>query len=464
MAKPFTPRPYQETAIERLKKVQSGGLFLDMGLGKTAVVLSYLYYLFDSLFSDPILVIAPKKVCSHRVWEDQIAEWEQFNWMTTTTIEGGPKQREKKLQENTHIHIINYELLDWLVNHYKRKWPYKIVIADESHHLKSPTSKRFRALKRVRGCFDHFIGMSGTPAPKGYIDLWSQVYLMDLGERLYPTLGKYRKKFFDVDFLGYTWTPKDGAEDAIKRRISDICIFMDSEDHLDLPEFVFNPVYMDLPKSVREIYDSAANDLVLQIESGAPVEDEDDADVIDTSAIASMKLRQIAGGSVIDTDGETHHLHDAKLEALDLIIDEMNGKPLLVATHFVADKQAILARYEGAELLTDDTDVKERWNRREIPILVANPQSSSEGLNLQKGGNNICWFGLTWSLRDWLQFNKRLHRMGQESTVFCHAILARNTVDEHVYQRLLDRKSVQDGLLEFLKPDNPKTCRQSIAN
>jgi len=351
------------------------------------------------------------------------------------------------LKAKADIYVINRENVKWLVDLYGVKWPFDTVVIDELSSFKSNKSQRFKALKKVTPLMQRVIGLTGTPTPNGYLDLWSQIYLLDRGERLGKTITGYRERYFTPGRRnGYTifdWDLKEGADKAIQKKISDICISMRSEDYLELPERINNNVYIKMDARARALYDQLEKDLILQV-------DEDEVTAL-TAAALTQKLLQMANGSVYNSDGGTTHIHDGKLEALEEIL-EFNDEPVLVFYSFKHDYSRLMERSKELKPRTLETskDIAD-WNEGKIRLLLAHPASVGHGLNIQAGGHIIVWFGLTWSLELYQQANARLDRQGQTKNVIVHHLITEGTVDEDVLKALERKETGQDALLEAVK-------------
>ncbi|MEG0319991.1 MAG: DEAD/DEAH box helicase, partial [Niameybacter sp.] len=362
---------------------------------------------------------------------------------------GSVKQREEALRTTADIYVINRENVSWLVERYKQHWPFDMVVVDELSSFKSPKSKRFKDLKRVLPYIKRIVGLTGTPAPNSLMDLWSQLYLLDKGERLGKTLTAYREKYFSPDkrnqHIVYTYKLKSFAEEAIHKQIGDICISLSAEDYLDLPERIDNVVKVKLNDKVMQQYKEFERQNLLELQ---------DTDITAaTAGVVVGKLLQMANGNIYDDQGEVHRIHDAKLEALSEIIEHVNGQPVLVFYNFKHDYDSLVRRFKKLEPKTLQTgeDIK-AWNQGKIKMLLAHPASVGHGLNLQAGGNIIIWYGLTWSLELYQQANARLYRQGQRnSAVIIHHLVAEGTVDEHILEVLHTKDKGQSSLLQAVK-------------
>ena len=446
MGRAFTPRPYQRYAIRRIIDTPAVALLLDMGMGKTVSTLTAINELmFDRFEVHKVLVIAPLRVALS-TWRDECEMWEHTRHLRISVAVGDLRTREAALAEDADIYVVNRDVVKWLVGYYRAKWPFDMVVVDESSSFKNPASQRFRALRKVRPLVQRIVLLTGTPAPHGLMDLWSQLYLLDRGERLGRTLTEYRERYFrpgqQSGHIVYSYDARPGAEQEIFRRIGDICVSMKSEDYLTLPPLIQNVVRVQLPEAVARRYREMERELVLSI---------GDADITAVSAAAlSNKLLQMANGAVYDTEGKVVKLHDAKAEALDEIISCNEGKSVMVIYSYRHDLDALRRRYPKARELKTVDDIR-AWNAGQIPLLLVHPQSAGHGLNLQHGGHIVVWYGLTWSLEAYQQTNKRLHRPGQTEPVVLHHLVSRDTVDEDVMRALAGKAAGQESMLEAVK-------------
>ncbi|WP_152658281.1 DEAD/DEAH box helicase [Oceanobacillus sp. CFH 90083] len=442
----FVPHQYQEYAIQKIIDTPAAGLFLDMGLGKTVITLTALEELKNTYFdAGKILVIAPLRVAQD-TWSRETEKWNHLQHITISKILGSRAQREKALKAEADVYVINRENVPWLVSMTGSKWPFDTVVIDELSSFKSSKSKRFRALRRVRPLMQRIIGLTGTPSPNGLHDLWAQLYLLDQGERLGKTITGYRDRYFDPGkrdgHVVYEWKQKKEAESRVYDKISDICVSMSAKDWLDLPERIERIVPVNLSASTRKKYEKLEKDLLLPFE---------DSDVTaDTAAVLSNKLLQLANGAVYDENKDVQEVHEAKLDALEDLIEAANGKTILCFYTYKHDLSRILERFPEAKKLEGPEDIA-KWNKGEIPLLLTHPASAGHGLNLQDGGHNVVWFGLTWSLELYQQANARLDRQGQKERVVIHHLVAADTIDEIVAARLEDKTAGQDALLEAVK-------------
>lgn len=442
----YNPHQYQGYATNKILEQDAVGLFLDMGLGKTVSTLTAVdQLLYDYFDVEKVLVIAPLRV-AQKTWPDEIKKWDHLKHLRISRVLGTEKQRLAALQAKADIWVINRENVEWLVELYGKNWPFDMVVIDELSSFKSSKAKRFRALRKVRPCIKRIVGLTGTPAPNGLIDLWPQVYLLDQGERLGKTVTGYRNRYFEPGKRNrtviFTWDPKPGAEEAIYSKLEDLCVSMAAEDWLQMPERIDREVMVQIPEAARVQYDRLERDLLLPFAGG---------DITaDTMAILSNKLLQMANGAVYDENGSTREIHQAKIEALDDILEAANGQPVLVFYNYQHDRDRILKHTPTARVLDTEDDI-EKWNQRKIPVMLAHPASAGHGLNLQAGGNIIVWFGLTWSLELYQQANARLYRQGQDKSVIIHHLVAEETIDEDVMKALAGKDVSQKALLEAVK-------------
>lgn len=419
-----------------------------MGLGKTAATLTAVSDLMADFEVGRVLVIAPPKVAA-LTWPQEVAKWSHIKHLTYTVLNGPPAKREQMvLNDKSDIHLISQDLVVWLVDAVRRlkmPWPYDLIVIDEASSFKSWSSKRFKWLRKVAPAASRVIELTGTPAGNGLLDVWSQIFLLDQGDRLHRTLTTYRDRYFKSDYMGYNWTLRKDADKEIYDKLSDLCITLKTEDYLDLPDIVYNVIEVELPPAARKIYEDLEKDLLAELE--------EETVAVQSAAALANKLRQCAcGGMYTDDEGTWSGVHAAKLDAMQRIYDEAQGSPLLVAYDFRFDKERLAERFkQAATELTDQT--LKGWNRGDIPMLIAHPASVGHGLNLQAGGNIVVWYGLTWSLERYQQLNARLHRQGQTEPVIVHHIITKDTVDETVLAALERKDTTQRALLDAMKLD-----------
>ena len=453
----------------------------DMGIGKTGAALTAVSRMLEIYMANHVLIIAPLLV-AEETWPEEIEVWDHLRWLDYEVLTGPPDRRENRARLLASISIINRENVGWLVALWGDDWPYDVVVIDEISSFKNhvrrnkPTKKvvkdateqaiaslpagateleienkvkrelrkvrgeltRFGSLAKVRNHIDRVYGLTGTISPNGLTDLWSQYYLLDQGHRLHSTISKYRSRWFDRDYMGYNFVPKQGAFQQITERISDITISMKTEDFTDMPPIVYNTIPVRLPKKIMAAYKKFETTLLYE---------EHDVEAVNRGVLTG-KLLQLSNGSIYDEDGEAIEIHSLKLEALDRVIEEAAGEPVLVAYSYQFDLAKLKKRYPQAEVAGEAKNLQKRWNAGEIPILLAHPQSAGHGLNLQYGGCVTVWYGLCWSLEYYQQLNKRLHRPGQTNTVFVHHLVAEGTMDERVMRVLPDKDATQSAVID----------------
>jgi SNF2 family DNA or RNA helicase len=437
--------PYQERCVDHVINTPKSALWVAMGLGKTLTSLTAIVDLKDMCEVTKVLIIAPLRVCN-TVWHAELKAWEHTRHLTYRICTGSEKQRLTNLLLPADIHIINRENIKWLVDYYGKKWPFDMVVVDESSSFKSSSSQRFKALKKVYPFIDRMVQLSGTPSPNGMMDVWSQVALLDGGERLGRNMTQFKSRYFDADFMGYKYELKKGAQANIENKISDLVISMKAEDYLELPDRIDLIEHVELKPAVLKRYKEFENDLVLEVES------QDDAVLAVNAAVLAGKLMQYANGSVyLDDTGKSELMHNEKLDALAQIVEDNESENMLVAYNFKFDLEQLLVKFPQAVVLSKSGIEVEQWNNGEIKMLLAHPASAGHGLNLQRGGSLLIWYGLNWSLELYQQFNARLHRQGQEKPVRIVHIVAKDTIDERVMIALSDKEAVQDNLLNALK-------------
>lgn len=445
----FIPHKYQRIALERIYDTPRVGLLLDMGLGKTVITLTAIEDLIYNRFEvEKVLVIAPLRVAED-TWSRESQKWDHLQHLRISKILGTPTQRRKALAQDADIYIINRENVVWLTNELSsvgNAWDFDMVVIDELSSFKSSKAQRFRALKKYITRSKRVVGLTGTPAPNGLIDLWSQIYLLDGGERLGKTVTGYRERYFLPDKRNQTtifsYKPKEESEKAIYDKISDICVSMSAEDWLDMPERIDNVQHVQLSAAELKLYEEFEKEQYLEFMQGK---------VTATSAAAlTNKLLQFSNGAMYLDDGSYKVTSDKKLDALAEIVDTSQGQPILCFYSYRHDCERILKKFKNAKKLESAADI-EAWNNGDIPLLLAHPAGAGHGLNLQAGGNIIVWFGLTWSLELYQQANARLYRQGQQNTVIIHHLITDGTVDARVLDSLQGKRDVQDELLESLK-------------
>ena len=448
----FRPHAYQQHCINQILRIKKLGLFLDMGLGKTVTTLTAIRELKYNRFAvRRVLVIAPKKV-AEGTWTREKDKWDHTRILRVSPVLGSQAKRIRALNTPADLYIINRENVCWLVDYYRNSWPFDMVVVDESSSFKSHSAKRFKALAGVSGKIDRMVELTGTPSPNGLEDLWSQVYLLDGGERLGKRYTQFRERYFQPDRRGadgmvYSYAAKPGTEQSILDKISDICISMKAEDYLQLPDITYHEIPVELDAKAEKAYRELERKMVLEL----PEEEE----ISVTSAAAlSNKLLQLANGAVYDEDRSVHEVHGCKIEAFLELVESLQGKPVLVFYNFQHDRERILKALSGSGLRVRElktTRDEDDWNAGQIDVLLTHPASSAYGLNLQQGGNHVVWFGLTWNYELYTQANKRLHRQGQTERVIIHHLVCTGTRDEDVMRALEKKDDVQNWVMESLK-------------
>jgi len=436
---------YQRRAVSFIKDKRRCGLFLDMGLGKSASALTAISDLIDEFAIHKVLVVAPLRV-ANSVWEQEARKWAHLKHMRVSVCTGPQKARMVALHADADVFVINRENIPWLVEFLGEKWPFDTVIIDESSSFKNSSSKRFRALRRILPKTEYMVLLTGTPSPNGLLDIWSQVYLIDLGQALGRTMTAYKQRFFEADYMGYKLTPREGAADKIHGLIAPNVIHMSAEDYLELPKRIDLIERVDMPPDALKIYTDFEKTLIAELESGEEIE------AMSAGVLANKLLQFANGGLYVDGSGNWSEVHGAKLDALDEIVEDNQNENLLVAYNYRFDLEQLQKRFPDAVVLDKKQETIDRWNRGEIKMLLAHPASAGHGLNLQDGGSLIVWFGLTWSLEYYQQFNARLHRQGQTKPVRVLHIVSNKTIDERVLTVLSSKDATQKQLLFALKP------------
>ncbi|MEH7462760.1 DEAD/DEAH box helicase [Bacillus thuringiensis] len=447
----YIPHQYQAYATKRIIDTPFIALLLEMGLGKTVSTLTAIDLLLNDYFeASRVLVIAPLRVAED-TWSREVAKWEHLQHLRVSKILGSADKRRKALKEDADIYVINRENVEWLVSELGMKWDFDTVVIDELSSFKNPQSKRFKALKRIRPRMKRVIGLTGTPAPNSLMDLWSQIYLLDQGERLGKTLTDFRDRYFvpgkREGHIVYKWNQKKESEDRIYEVIEDIAVSMKSEDWLDLPPRIDRTTSIKLSEKSQKLYDNLERDLLLPFM---------DADVVaTTAAVLSNKLLQMASGAVYDEERGVKGIHEGKLDALEDIIEATQGKPVMVFYNFKHSLERIQKRFPNARMLRKGKDGNEDiadWNNDKIPLLLLHPKSAGHGLNLQESScQTVVWFDQTWSMEEYQQANARVHRQGQTRSVVIQHLVAEGTIDEEVL-KALDRKATsQEELMQAVK-------------
>ena len=441
----YVAHNYQNYAKDFILAHKVSALFLDCGLGKTITTLTAINELmYDSFEISKVLIIAPLRV-AQSTWKEEIEKWDHLNLLRYSVAVGDEKERLKALKQNSDIYIINRENVDWLVTKSGIDFNFDMLIIDELSSFKSHTSKRFKSLLKIRPYFERVVGLTGTPSSNGLMDLWAEFRVLDLGERLGRYITYYRNEYFLPDKRNgaviFSYKPQPNAEERIYRRLADITISMKSTEYLKMPELILNELEINLDEEDQMKYKKFKKEMVMTIQ-------EKEIDAINAASL-SNKLIQLANGSIYDEDKNFYEIHNKKLDKLEEIIESANGKPVLIAYWFKADKERIEKRFKVREIKTAD-DIKQ-WNKGMIDLALIHPASAGHGLNLQSGGSTLVWFSLTWSLELYQQTNARLYRQGQKDTVVIHHLITKNTIDEDIMKSLKRKDKTQESLMKAVK-------------
>jgi SNF2 family DNA or RNA helicase len=450
----YTPRPYQHLIIDHILDTPRPGIWAGMGLGKSVSTLTAVDA-WQTLDSRPVLVIAPLRVAT-TTWPDEARKWAHLNHMHVLPITGSERQRLAALRQDAHVYTTNFEQLPWLIEHFeKRAWPFRTVVVDESTKLKGfrlrQGTARAKALARVaHSQCERFIELTGTPSPNGLLDLWGQIWFLDKGARLGRTFDDFKQRWFEKSYDGFTTTARPHAQDQIQAALRDLCLTIDAKDWFDLREPIVNNIYVDLPAKARAHYEDMEKRMFMEL-SGHEVE-------AFGAAARTVKCLQLANGAayVGESGSEWVEVHDAKIQALDDVVEEAAGMPVLVAYNFKSDLARLLKAFPKGRALDQDPQTIRDWNAGKIPVLFAHPASAGHGLNLQDGGNILVFFGHDWNLENRLQIIERIGptrqmQAGHDRPMFIHNIIARGTVDEMVLERVETKREVQDILLAAMK-------------
>ena len=449
----YNPHDYQKYVIEYIQSHPVSAVFLDMGLGKTSITLTAINNLLLDYFAvHKVLVIAPLRVAKN-TWSAEINKWDHLNDLKYSIVVGTPAERKNALKAAADIYIINRENIPWLTEYMGVAFDFDMVVIDELSSFKNYQAKRFKALMKVRPSVKRIVGLTGTPSSNGLMDLFAEFKLLDMGERLGRFIGQYRNTYFMPDKRNgqviFSYKPLPGAEDTIYRKISDITISMKAADHLKMPKLVTTDYEVTLSEKEQRKYKELKDNMVLQLS--------DDEIIAANAASLSNKLCQMANGAIYDDDKSAIHIHDRKLDALEDVIESMNGKPVLVAYWFKHDYDRIADKLKTLSIPFEKLDTIgsiEKWNNEKIPVALIHPASAGHGLNLQDGGSALVWFGLTWSLELYQQTNARLYRQGQNSdTVVIMHIAAKGTIDEQILKALKKKDSTQSALIDAVKAE-----------
>ena len=434
---------YQQWIVDHLKANDSAALFVGCGLGKTAATLQVINDMLLDGEIRSVLVVAPLRV-ANLTWKNEVQKWEQFRWMTIANLRNAEGWQHYE-DRTAHIYTINYDMLIQLCKRIgkDKTLPFDVVVWDESTKAKNHASKRINAFRKsLRKKFSKHWGLTGTPMPNSMLELFAQYRLLDNGQRLGKAFTNFKNTYFEaLDYHQYNWQPKEGSKERIEALVADMTLTLRSSDHLDIPDIYVEEVEVNMPASAKEIYKEFEKELFMLLD-GKEVE-------AANAAVLQNKLMQICGGGIYDVDKNPVHLHKAKIGALRKL-HKKGAMPVLVGCNYKFEQQLILDNFANAEKFKDDGDTLERWNRGEIPMLVANPASIGHGLNLQDGGNHLIWYSLPWSNELYDQFTARIARKGQDEITKIFKLICPNTIDDAVVEALRAKDSSQEAVLKAL--------------
>lgn len=434
---------YQNRGVDHIIKIPKSALFLEMGLGKTVTTLTAIEELMHNYFDvGKTLIIAPLRV-ANTVWHNEAKKWEHTKNLKFSIVTGSLKERLVALQRKADVYVINRENIQWLVEHLGKKWCFDFVVIDESSSFKSHSSQRFKALKKVLPYINRTVLLTGTPASNGYMDLWSQFYLLDGGYRLGRTISFFRNRYFSSDFMGYKYTLREGGVKDIQDKVQDLVLSMQSDDYLDLPEYIYSILANELSGDLLKKYKSFEKEMLFSL-------NQEDKITALSAATLSNKLLQFCSGNIYDENKTIHHIHNLKIDTLNEIIEQNPNDNILVAYNYKHELNALLKAYPNAVVLDKKGEAIELWNQGKIKLMLAHPASAGHGLNLQHGGSLIVWYGFVWSLELYKQFNARLRRQGQIKAVRVMHI-AVGDVEQRLMVSLSEKDATQDKLLKSLK-------------
>ncbi|MDK8274332.1 DEAD/DEAH box helicase [Varibaculum cambriense] len=442
----YKPHNYQTQATGFIINHDEAAVFLGMGLGKSVIALTAIWQLvLDYFLVQRVLVIAPLRV-ARDTWPAEAVKWDHLEGLSLAVAVGSKAERLDALAKNSMVTVINRENIPWLVAHYGASWPFDMVVIDELSSFKNHRAKRFTALVKMRPFVTRWVGLTGTPASNGLMDLWAQFRLLDGGTRLGRYITRFRDRWFVPDKRNgmqvFTYKPCAGAEDEIYEAISDITLSMKTTDHLKLPQLTVTTKQVKLASKERAVYERLKQDLVVEL----------DGQTVDAANAAALsgKLLQLASGAIYNEQSQAITVHNAKLDALEDLLEAANGQNLLVAYWYKHDLKRITERFPNARVLKTAGDIT-AWNAGEIPLGLIHPASAGHGLNLQAGGHLLIWFSLTWSLELYQQTNARLYRQGQTQPVSITHLVAEKTLDEAVLTALDTKNLTQAALIEAIK-------------
>ena len=444
----YKPHTYQTRLKDFIIENRYAFLTVDMGLGKTVTTLTAIRELLeDYLEAERVLVIAPKSVAEN-TWTSECAKWDHLAHLRVSVVMGDERHRIKALTTPADIYVINRDNVQWLVNS-QMGWPFDTVIIDESSSFKNPQARRFKALRKVRPHIRRMILLTGTPSPNGHMDLWAQLWLLDMGQRLGRTLTSYRTKYFKPGrsngHVVYDWILRPGAGDEISEKIQDITVSMKAEDWLEVPDLIETDIRIALSPAESRAYKEFERDQLLTLEGK-------DIEAVTAAALAN-KLLQFTGGAMYDTEHGWHVMNDAKLRALEDIIETANEEPVLVFYQFKHELARLQERFKALQPVTfsGEPETLQAWNAGKIRLLLCQPASVQYGLNMQNGGHILVWYTPTWNLEQYQQANARLHRQGQERPVLCYRLICEGTIDNRVIDAISAKDTAQESLLAIIR-------------
>ncbi len=435
---------YQDRMINFIYTTPKCALWAGLGLGKTITTLTAIVDLIDSMAVSKVLIVAPLRV-ANSVWHKEAVNWQHTKHLKFSIVTGSEKERLAALHKTADVYVINRENVTWIVEHYAKKWPFDMIVLDEASSFKSSSSQRFKALRKTIPFTNRLVELTGTPSPNGLLDIWSQMYLLDCGERLGRSMTAYKQRFFETDYSGYKFKPVKSADKIIHKLIDDIVISLNVDDYLEMPDRIDTVIRVQLPTSRMVEYKQLEREFLIQINDNNNI-------VAYNAATLAGKLLQYCNGAIYTDELKNWtEIHSAKLDALDDIISENSDENLLIAYNYKTDLIRLQARYPDAVVLDKNPDTIAQWNKGQIKMLLAHPASAGHGLNLQHGGSIIVWFGLNWSLELYQQFNGRLHRQGQTKPVRVVHIVADGCIDDKVMLAIENKAETQQELLNALK-------------
>lgn len=446
----WEPHEYQKKAVKFLVSNGSGQLWLDPGLGKTSITLEAFKILKQAGAVKKALIVAPLRP-AYAVWPEEIKKWDNFASISITVIHGPNK--DKSIEDMSDIHVINFEGLQWLAKVLNGKpFPYDMLVVDEISYLKNTRTERFKSLAVFLDRFKRRFGLTGSPAPNSLLDVFGPQLVIDRGATFGRFITHFRTNYFyQTGFGGYTWALKEGSANTIYSLLADKVLRMKAEDYLDMPELLLNRVYVGLPKAARAVYKELEDKLLIEFESNQVT--------ATNAAVAVGKCQQIANGAVyIDgNEREIKEIHEEKLNAVEELVEGLNGKPCIIGYHFRHDLQRLKKLFPHAPHIGSGSTGKEmqavidKWNNGEYPVLLAHPQSAGHGLNLQGAGHAVIWFSNTWSLEIYEQFIRRLWRQGQRNNIVVHQIIAKDTIDEAIVAAISSKDKTQQALMDAVR-------------